>query len=53
MCALLRAGRAPAELMAAYTTADAARGPHDTCPCGSGRRFKRCHGTALRPAPHR
>jgi uncharacterized protein len=53
MCALLRAGRAPAELMADYATTDAARGQHETCPCGSGRRFRRCHGSALRPTPHR
>jgi sulfatase maturation enzyme AslB (radical SAM superfamily) len=45
MSALLRAGRAPAELMAAYAAQDARRGRNDPCTCGSGRKWKRCHGT--------
>lgn len=43
MSALLRAGRAPAELSAAYADADARRGRNDPCPCGSGRKWKACH----------
>jgi uncharacterized protein len=43
MSALLRAGRAPAELSAAYAEADARRGRNDPCPCGSGRKWKSCH----------
>jgi hypothetical protein len=26
-------------------------GPRQPCPCGSGRRYKACHGTKVRPAP--
>jgi uncharacterized protein len=43
MCALLRAGRAPSELVARYAADDARRGRNDPCPCGSGRKWKRCH----------
>ena len=47
----LRAGRAPAnvmlrlaqEEMALQKRFDTAR-PNDPCPCGSGRKYKRCHG---------
>jgi len=38
MADLLRKGRAPAEIM---TRSPARNGP---CPCGSGRKYKRCHG---------
>jgi len=48
MCALLRAGRAPAELMDTYSRRDARRGRNDPCPCGGGRKWKHCHGA--RPA---
>ena len=44
MAMLLRAGRAPAELMAVYAAQDSRRGRNDRCPCGSGRKWKRCHG---------
>jgi uncharacterized protein len=44
MAALLAADRAPAELMRAYASDDAARGRNDPCPCGSGRKWKHCHG---------
>jgi uncharacterized protein len=44
MSALLTAGRPPADLMASYAAADARRGRNDPCPCGSGRKWKRCHG---------
>jgi len=46
MSRLLRAGRAPAALMARYAIADARRGRNDPCTCGSGRKWKRCHGTS-------
>jgi uncharacterized protein len=45
MAALLRAGRAPADLMTTYAAADSRRGRDDPCPCGSGRKWKHCHGT--------
>jgi uncharacterized protein len=55
MRGLLRAGRAPRELMAAYAAGDARRGRNDPCPCESGRKWKVCHGTgpgsSIRPGP--
>ena len=48
---LLRANRPPAEIMLSYAVEDAARGRNDECTCGSGRKFKRCHGD--RPLPSR
>ncbi|MGE5762477.1 MAG: anaerobic sulfatase maturase [Mycobacterium leprae] len=44
MAQLLREGRAPAELMATYSAEDARRGRNEPCTCGSGRKWKRCHG---------
>jgi uncharacterized protein len=46
MAALLAAGRAPAELMGAYAAEDAHRGRNEPCTCGSGRKWKQCHGGA-------
>jgi hypothetical protein len=48
--ALLRAGQAPAELMAIYAAQDSRRGRNDPCPCGNGRKWKHCHGASLRSA---
>ena len=39
------AGRAPSELMTAYARQDARRGRNDPCPCRSGLKWERCHGT--------
>lgn len=47
---LLGSGRVAAEIMYAYAAADAARGRNDACSCGSGRKFKRCHGDAPLPS---
>jgi uncharacterized protein len=51
MAGLLRQDRAPAEIMRLYAVEDAHRarafaraGRNDPCPCGSGLKFKRCHG---------
>jgi uncharacterized protein len=51
MAAELRAQRAPANVMAILAREDAERqklfaraGRNDPCPCGSGRKFKHCHG---------
>ncbi|MGS0685598.1 anaerobic sulfatase maturase [Nakamurella sp. GG22] len=44
MTALLRAGGAPASLMSIYTAEDAGRGRNEPCTCGSGRKWKVCHG---------
>jgi uncharacterized protein len=51
MAELLRRDRAPAEVMRILSdeesrlrSAMARTGRNDPCPCGSGRKFKRCHG---------
>jgi uncharacterized protein len=51
MGTLLGSGRAAAEIMYAYAAEDTARGRNDPCSCGSGVKFKRCHGD--RPLPTR
>lgn len=47
MGALLARNRPPAEIMAVYANEDAQRGRNDPCTCGSGRKWKRCHGAGL------
>ena len=48
MSQLLRDGRAPSEAAAVLAAEDAATyartGRNDPCPCGSGTKFKNCHG---------
>jgi uncharacterized protein len=51
MADLLRRNRTPAEIMAWYATEDKKRetqftnvGRNESCPCGSGKKFKQCHG---------
>ncbi len=51
MANLLRQNRAPAEIMRLYAEEDAQKiqqfgsvGRNDSCPCGSGKKFKNCHG---------
>ena len=51
MAGLLRQQRAPAEIMGWYRERDRRRaeafavaGRNDPCPCGSGKKFKQCHG---------
>ena len=51
MVQLLRQNRAPSELTQLYQTKDrewqallAKTGRNDPCPCGSGQKFKHCHG---------
>ena len=41
----LAAGRAPSELVDVYAAEDAKRGRNDPCTCGSGRKWKHCHGS--------
>ena len=36
--------RAPAEIVRLYAAEDAQRGRNDPCTCGSGRKWKHCHG---------
>jgi len=44
MADLLRAGRFADEIMQSYGAADAQRGRNEPCTCGSGRKWKACHG---------
>lgn len=44
MASLLRQNRPAAEVMNWVRAQDARRGRNDPCPCGGGRKFKRCHG---------
>jgi uncharacterized protein len=37
-------GRPPAEVMASIAAEDKERGAYAPCPCGSGRKFRFCHG---------
>jgi uncharacterized protein len=43
----LRRGGAPAELVALYAAEDARRGRNEPCTCGSGRKWKNCHGASV------
>lgn len=44
--AQLRAGRDATGLRGWYAAADARRGRNEPCPCGSGAKWKHCHGAA-------
>jgi uncharacterized protein len=44
MAQLIRQNHAPAEVMASIAALDAKRGPYRPCPCGSGKKFRFCHG---------
>lgn len=44
MCDLLRTGRPPSLIVRDYAAHDARRGRNEPCPCGSGGKWKRCHG---------
>jgi len=49
MCQLLSQNRAPADVTAVLEAQEAARfagvGRNDPCPCGSGAKYKKCHGS--------
>jgi uncharacterized protein len=44
MAQLFKQGHAPAEVMTSIAALDAKRDPYQPCPCGSGRKFRFCHG---------
>ena len=44
MAQLIQQGRPPAEMMASYAAEDQRRGPYHACTCGSGQKFRFCHG---------
>jgi uncharacterized protein len=50
MVDLLKRNRAPADVMAMIAEDDRQRGPYKPCPCGSGRKFKFCHGDRAPPS---
>jgi uncharacterized protein len=51
MAQLLRQGRPPADVMRTVAEQDARRGPYQPCPCGSGRKFRFCHGDKAPASP--
>jgi uncharacterized protein len=56
MAGLIRRGREAQEVMAILDRAFANVDRNDPCPCGSGRKFKQCHGrpqthAAMKPLP--
>ena len=46
MCERLHRGGTPAEIMRFYAAKDARRGRNEPCTCGSGQKWKHCHGAA-------
>jgi uncharacterized protein len=48
MAERLRRGLAPADVMGLYEAEDARRGRNEPCTCGSGRKWKHCHGVGVR-----
>ena len=44
MAQLVKANHAPAEIMQQYAAKEFKGGRNDPCHCGSGKKFKRCHG---------
>jgi len=51
MVQLLRQNRPPAEVMAWVAEQDARQGAYRPCPCGSGRKFRFCHGDKAPSSP--
>jgi len=51
MSLLLAQNRAPAEIVQLYEKTDVRRGRNAPCPCGSGRKWKLCHGRGGRIPP--
>jgi len=51
MAQLLQRNRPPSEIMALTAAEDTKRGPYAPCPCGSGQKFRFCHGKNAPPSP--
>jgi uncharacterized protein len=51
MSGLLASGNPPALLMTRYAAADRRRGRNAPCTCGSGRKWKHCHGSGRAFSP--
>jgi uncharacterized protein len=52
MVDFVRGGLPPATLMDSIRKEDRQRGRNDICPCGSGRKWKRCHGEVTTHGRH-
>jgi uncharacterized protein len=48
---LLQQRRAPSEIMAITAAEDEKSGPYRPCPCGSGQKFRFCHGNEAPATP--
>jgi Radical SAM superfamily/4Fe-4S single cluster domain len=46
MAQLIQQRRYPADVMTLVAAEDRKRGPYQSCPCGSGLKFRFCHGTS-------
>ncbi|MFZ4580755.1 MAG: SEC-C metal-binding domain-containing protein [Myxococcota bacterium] len=51
MVQLLRQHRPPADVMAWVADQDARQGAYRPCPCGSGKKFRFCHGDKAPGSP--
>jgi uncharacterized protein len=51
MVQLLRQGRPPSYVMSWIAAEDAIGGPYRPCPCGSGKKFRFCHGNRAPQSP--
>jgi len=51
MAQLLQQGRPPSDVIAWIAAEDAKGGPYQLCPCGSGRKFRFCHGNRTPQSP--
>ena len=51
MAQLIQQGHAPAEAMEWVAAEDTKRGPYRPCPCGSGKKFRFCHGDKTPESP--
>jgi uncharacterized protein len=51
MVELLRRNRPPSDVMALIADEDLKHGPYKPCPCGSGRKFRFCHGDRPQASP--
>jgi uncharacterized protein len=51
MVQLLKQGRPPSDIMMSIAAEDAKNGPYQNCPCGSGKKFRFCHGNRAPQSP--
>jgi len=51
MANLLKRGRPPSDVMALIDAEDDRRGPYQPCACGSGQKFRFCHGSNAPTSP--